>query len=346
MAGNPYILIVPGIGGNEMFVTQSVINVPLRVWLDYGALIIGGWRLMMLGGDGFTPAFPFQPALEPHGILVDFYGDLVIRINSTGRRAISTFIDWRFSQSRNINNVLTQLIVLADAGPVTVVCHSRGGLVMRRTLAAMTPDQRAALVARVICCGTPHYGSWAAPPFLGARDPFMAAIVALLGVTDPLQAIGPGFPGVHQVMCSWPGLYELLPRPGAPGVDPQTIPPVYNPAVWAAISSNVLPQWLAAAETNWATMPAVPADVQWVDIYGEGVQTPTALLDVAHPELPGSYDYTPGGDGVVPSAWAVLPRGPRIRMGGISHGALMQADASLSAIVSLLDPSVPLPPPP
>lgn len=337
-------IVVGGIGGNRLMATPFGLGGILDIWLDYFALVAGGWRLMLLDDRGLTPPPPLQP-LQPSLLLREFYSPLVQYLADNLRYTAFQYLqDWRI-RIQDSAGLLPELIRQEGAkSPVTLIGHSRGGLVIRRALEVLLPSERAALVGRVICIGTPHYGSWAVPPFLGARDPFMAAVAQILGVTDPLRPISALLPSVHQVMCSWPALYELLPAPGAPGVDPATILPLYVPARWTTISRDVKGQWLDGALARWQTLPPSPADVSWLDIYGEGVITPTALLDTTRPENPHSYEYTPGGDGVVPSAWAVQPGRARLRFGGVDHQGLVRNAACLNAIVHYADPANPLPP--
>lgn len=329
------LLMIAGIAGNELWALGNPFFGDLRVWLNEPALLVGAWRGLGLGPDGVSPAIAGTPPLVGLRLLPPYYGGLADYFRSQGWTVWDLYQDWRLSIDRCYQEVASILGRLAADGPAAVVCHSRGGLVMRAALQHMTETQRGQYVSRVVGLGVPHYGAWSACGLVGGWNSVVAQLRLFLEHAPYLVAGGlyPG--GLQAVVNSWPAVYELFPRPGAPGVDPATIDAVYNPANWSAAGVQLNDAWLAAAGLRWPEQQFAPDDVLWLDVFGDGLPTPTALADVAELGHARGFTWTTAGDGTVPAAWAVQPGRPRLAT-GLAHDQLIYGGALAERINAYL----------
>jgi len=326
-----YVIVVAGFAGNELWLPALPVVGDLRVWFDPPVLLTGAWRSMGLAADGITPAIPFQPALQGRLVLGSYYGVLSDTLAREGYVPVSYQQDWRLTQARCVSGLVSLILELGAVRPVHLVCHSRGGLVLRAALQALSLAQRQARVGRVVGLGVPHQGSWQGARLIACTDPSIVALSTVLEVAPALLAGQVPMAALYRMVDSWPGAYELLPRPGAAGVDPATIAAVYAPATWSTIRPQVQAQWLAAASAWWAGLPYAPDDVRWLDVVGGGTRTAVTLLDVTRPDLATSYGYSTAGDGTVPQAWALQP-GRALAPVTAGHGAMPYDPAVLSVV--------------
>lgn len=329
------LLLVAGIAGNELWSLGLPVLGDLRVWLAEPTLLLGAWRTLGLGSDGVNPPSPSQPPLHGLGVLAPYYGSLADYFRRVGWTVWDLYQDWRLSVDRCAPEVVAMLTRLAGDGPTAIVCHSRGGLVVRAALQSLTLAQRSQLVGRVAGLGVPHQGALSSVGLLGGWHPTVQLLRTFLEIL-PAVAVG-RWPSseLQAIVSSWPAVYELLPKPGAGGVDPAAIEALYNPATWSAAGLTVRTQWLAAARARWPLQQYAPADVQWLDVIGDGLSTPTDLAGGVSLASPASMVWTAAGDGTVPAGWQVQPDRPRITT-GLSHDRLVYGPPLAAQVSSWL----------
>ena len=327
------VIIVPGIGGNELYTPASLFGLGprLRVWLDYSTIGAGGWRLLGLQADGITPSVPLTGPLTPGLPLPPYYALLCDRLRRLGWNVIGARLDWRGTIQRDAIRLADQVEEHGQGEPVHVIAHSRGGLVMRAALALLQQRGRLGRVGRCLGLGVPHRGSWAAAGVLGLWNETVTLLDLLIHRAPGLGDLSGVFGPLASVIWSWPGPYELLPSPGASGVPPEDIITIYDHLTWLRIKKNVSPTWLGAALAHWSNLPDTPTAVTWVDAVGYGVLTPVGLGDPLKLDTSQGLTYSSEGDGTVPSAWATQPGRRRINT-PTSHNA-MAFDGRLIAAV-------------
>lgn len=330
---NGCVVIVPGIGGNDLRTQPALFGLgpSLPLWLNLAALGSGGWRLMGLAPDGITPNVPLTGPLVPFEPLALYYSTLDQGLARRGWFVVGANLDWRQLMALDGERLATAIRQLRDSAPVHLVCHSRGGLVARHALALLRASGDLGLVGRVIGLGVPHYGSWTAAGLLGGWNQ-TAAGLALLLRDYPGWWIGADVLGTLQaVITTWPAAYELLPSPVASGVEPWEIGAVYSPESWSASGISISTHWLAAARAHWTQLPYSPPEVEWVDVFGWGLATPRNLVHPIRLASSGGWSWDNEGDGTVPAAWAVQGGRRTIRT-PTSHGAMPYDGRVINAI--------------
>lgn len=332
-----YVLFVPGFGGNELYLPANQFVPASPVWLNYGFLAAGFWRAMQLNPAGTGPVGPLDRALAAGLAVPEYYAAVSDYLANAGYVPISHDTDWRGKLAGYGFILASHIRVLGRDRPVHILAHSRGGLLLRYALAEFTPQERADLVGRIVGIGVPHYGTWSAALALAGYGPIGAGMAALLygvqSLTTPIfysKSIG-------EVQNSWPGLYQLLPAPGAPGITPEEIAGVYNPANWAGSPWPISATHLAAALNQWASVPPVPSDVDWLHIVGAGTATAHDLLMPSQPWSKGSYRWSTQGDGTVPLIWATWPAG-RYFVSGDDHTSMPQAGDVMRQMLTWFGP--------
>jgi pimeloyl-ACP methyl ester carboxylesterase len=327
------VIIVPGIGGNEIWTPPAFFLAGQRgrIWLDYLALLAGGWQLLALRDDGITPDFPFTGQLQPGQPLPEYYGQLQQFLQSYGFHAVGAQLDWRQVLARDGDRLVSQIRQLESYGPVHLVGHSRGGLVMRQALAQLDAAGELGRVGRCITLGTPHYGSWAACGMIAGWEQTIGLINHVLTGASIALATPLLIRPVMRVVCSWPAPYELLPSPAAPGISQGEVGSAYAPHVYEWAGSEARPLWINHARTRWQTAPGVPSSVEWVNVVGVQCPTPTRLVRLDRLDLASSWEVTNAGDGVVPAAWAAMPNSPVV-YSPTGHSAMTTDPRVLDAI--------------
>lgn len=331
------VMIVPGIGGSTLYTPPALFGLfqPLKLWLNVLALPGGGWRLLGLSADGVTPDVPLTGQLVPGLALVEYYSTLSDQLRRRGWRVVDARLDWRQQIVRDAQRLADQVIELRHNGPVHLLCHSRGGLVARRAFTLLAQVQALHLVGRCAGLGVPHEGSWEAAGLLAGWNQGVYLLSLLLD--SPVSWLGSAsvLGSIHDVVITWPGAYELLPSPAAPGVPPDVLARVYVPAGWTAIGQPVSAPWLAAAYQHWITLPAVPTPVEWIDVVGVGLDTAIGLRTVLPPPTSQELTWGADGDGTVPAIWATQPGRRRITT-PTSHRGLVYDGRVIAALDSYL----------
>jgi len=121
---------------------------------------------------------------------------------AAGHRVVAAPFDWRLDPAAA---VAAQSLALDGTGPVTVIGHGYGGLVVREWL--RTPG--AAIVDDAVFVGTPHHGLPLAFRWLRFGGQFGLTHTSDLADAGDALASAAG----REVIETWPSLYYLLPTP-------------------------------------------------------------------------------------------------------------------------------------
>jgi hypothetical protein len=330
-----YVIVIGGIGGNQLYIPGPNHTLADLIWLNYTRIAVKGLALMRLADDGVHQYDAGQPDLIPALVLAEYYGRLSDYLAKLGMVPLSFVQDWRPTIASVVPDLLRQIADLSASLPVHVVAHSNGGLVIREALNQMTQADRASRIGRVVGVGVPHYGAWSATQFLAGLNQTMCNIgwirAAAGGVLPELLGQTP----INTVLGSWPTGYEMLPSPAAPGITPLEIDRVYGDSGFRRLSW-VLPKWIDYARTRWAGARAVPSDVQWMDIVGTGTTTPVGVkVSAVDATTADAYLYSTEGDGAVPRAWALSGRG-NVILSNAGHTDMIGSAAVHDAIGTFL----------
>lgn len=333
----PIVLLVPGTGGSELSTPPSFFGLGpnIRVWLNYGALVSGAWAWLALKPDGVTPSFPGVGVLIPGAPLGSYYGTWCVQMLARGWDVRSASLDWRGTIDRDATRLVSAIRAIASNGPICIVAHSRGGLVLRQALNLLSDAGQLGLVGRCAGLGVPQQGSWDSASLLSGFQHSQNNLRVLVSLNPGIGVVPVISDGVRTMCRTWPIGYELLPMPGATGADPESIAACYDPSKWSAINVNVSPAWLTESSTRWETARAIPSAVEWCDVVGVGLSTPDQLGGGLPPSGPLSYTYTTAGDGTILARWATTAGHVRITS-PTSHGALMYDGRLINVLNSYL----------
>lgn len=319
------ILLVPGIGGNALSTPPTLFGLlpNLQVWLNYVSLLGGNWIFLGLEPDGRTPVVPLTGPLVPGNALRDYYSPFVQEMNGLGWQVYSARLDWRGTIADDGARLADQVRDLRSVRPISLVAHSRGGLVCRAAIQILAQSGDLDILGWCAGLGVPHYGSWESVGLLAGWNQSASLLISILDRSARLPIVGSAVDSLREVVITWPGAYQLLPSPSAPGITPEEVSDAYTSEVWSDSGVPVSASWLAYARDQWSQLPLVPLSVDWIDVVGVDIPTPTSLRIPANLSRPAGWNWTTAGDGTVPSAWAVQAGRRRITAPS-SHGRIVQ----------------------
>ncbi len=156
---NP-VLIIPGAMGSELFKGEKL------VWPNISEIALDV-------NDNFLDDLAFNADLSPVNSSIavgdiirspfpgeHYYDELIASLESTGyTENIDLFVfpyDWRFGlNSETIESLRQRIEDLAVHGPVNVIAHSTGGLLVKHAI----NNSSSALINNLILVGVPNYGA-------------------------------------------------------------------------------------------------------------------------------------------------------------------------------------------
>lgn len=324
--GTP-VIIVPGLMGSELWAAGSdaAIN---RIWLNPTALAFR-WPWLNLAPDGTSP-LPGNSPLVPRVMLWSYYGPLAQQLVALGWDVDAQFYDWRQSLSNAAGLLVARILKTYRTVPVHLVCHSMGGLVARLACATLAAQGKLGAVGRIVSLGTPHWGSWAAGGGLACA---YWPTEQLLELLSKLGLFGLGLASqriLSSVACTWPGLYQLLPSPLAPGITLPEAIALYDEQTWQDQHVPVSSTWMAGAFNGWQAFPGLPSGVPWLSVAGTGFDTPSGPGLGGISAEPATCPSTTLGDGVVTSRYSYYGPEPVLYL-FLAHDALAQSSRAVAA---------------
>jgi CHAT domain-containing protein len=343
----PVVVVVPDLMGSHLWDQPH----KQRLWFDPREL----------SGDSLRRLEDLRDtAIVPEKVVDLLYGDLCLALLDS-HRVVRFAYDWRQPLdvlAERLGTVLRPLVAEAeDRGPVRLLAHGMGGLVVRG-LMAREPDLWQRLItrqgARLLMCGTPNHGTVSIVATLLGQSPMIRNLARLsqrLAPQDLVDLVG-GFPGVLQ----------LLPRPGGGAADGGPDPTLwgadgqasgagwYDATLWQRLKSLNRDRWLgdqlgatATAETlargRWlwdqpSIANGIPADPeQVVSVHGQAPHTPCQLV-LREGRL--VILSTSEGDGVVPWSASRLAGIGKTYLMPVDHGNLCCRRTHFPALIDLL----------
>ena len=251
-------VIVPG------FLASSLGDVGSRglglIWVSPALVLSNELGALQLGPyDGSESDLDPRVQIVPTGPLPILY-DLLRLALEVRRYATEIFaVDWRKDIDLSARRLAARLRALGNGPrPVHLIAHSQGGLVARRALQLMGPEEARRVVKNLVLLGPANYGTFSAVLALGGGHS-MLPLARRLGIEPPQ--------GFQQVLASMTGLYQLLPwdaarvpwlaandlgRPGS-GRAGSTTPA--STASSAGAGSSTPPSSTTGPRSSWATTP-------------------------------------------------------------------------------------------
>lgn len=295
------VFILPGIMGSKLSVREP--RDTDLIWLNPLALRKG--RISEL-------KYPDSHDIFASGIFHFAYTRMRLALQLKGYKVQHIPFDWRHSVP-DIANKISPLIEQAT-GPVSLICHSMGGLV-GRALAAGNREK----IRNVITLGTPNRGSYAPVTVLRGLHKNVHLLARLDKTHSPKQL-------VDQVMCRLPGLLEMLPSPDARPAEHW-----FKTDFWPSGTSLAPGDALALAGTAQSDLP--PPDDRFTQIIGLGHETLRGVkIDSDSMEFTSDTD----GDGTVPRDLAEMDGAANRYYVEGEHGGLCNQSLLIKACDDIL----------
>ena len=313
-----------------------------RLWFDPGTLALGALETIATGNAA-------DRSIKAEKLFTLFYGELCKSLIGS-HRVVRFAYDWR----RPLQETAVELAIClkallqetaASGQPVRLLAHGMGGLVVRALVKTEEPlwnELMGRSGARFVMLGTPNQGSH-------------QMVETLLGKSDLIRKLARidsrhSMQQILTIMAGFPGLLQLLPKPGfREAGDVQQRNDYFQAGVWQELKQLNHDRWtgdgIAAtpskavlAQSRWLwdqESPELPErhKQKVIYVYGQASMTPCGLLE-QNDRL--KMLGTPAGDGAV--TWA---SGPIAGIGSfyvmpVEHAALCNSAAHFAAIIDLL----------
>ncbi len=306
-----HVFILPGIMGSRLSVIDG--GHSDEIWLSVLNLFRGRVTELAYPSDTFR--------VTASGVFLFAYQRMRLRLIIKGHDVQFLPFDWREDVATTADHLWPAIEAVEK--PVSLVCHSMGGLVAR-ALAARDADRR--LIRKVITLGTPNLGSYS--PVMTLRG--LNDNIHLLARLDS-TGIGPKAL-VETLVNRFPGLLQMMPSPDARR-DEQWFDAGFWPKKDSLIPDAAI---LAAAGKAQADLP--PPDDRFTQIVGLGRRT---VHDVRIDKGQLFYNHNDDGDGTVPRTLAEMDGADRRFYIEGTHGQLCNLRAAIDACDAVLNGRVP-----
>jgi pimeloyl-ACP methyl ester carboxylesterase len=278
------VILCGGIGGHELWLGEPTYRNPRVVWLSYTRLALQ-WPALSIPET--------RGAILPGVPLPSVYDLFASSLSNAGWVVRKARLDWRDTIAHDGFRLVDDIRVARSRadGPVHLVGHSRGGLVMRSALGLLRDAGQSSMVGRCVGIGVPHRGSWAIALLLGGDQQTGETVYNLLGKVGARKA------DLNAMIDSWPACYELLPENGSAWLSKDDAARCFSAAAYgkAPVQQTLL-------DAGKAALPAVPdlhtSDV-WLDVIGVGNASPSGLAAHGTLDNPATVLWDGDGDGVV-----------------------------------------------
>jgi len=313
-----------------------------RLWFDPDSLAIGGLETIATGNAA-------DPSIKAEKLFSLFYGELCKSLIGS-HRVVRFAYDWRRPLQETAVELATRLKALlqetaASGQPVRLLAHGMGGLVVRALVKTEEPlwnELMGRSGARFVMLGTPNQGSH-------------QMVETLLGKSDLIRKLARidsrhSMQQILTIMAGFPGLLQLLPKPGfREAGDVQQRHDYFQAGVWEELKRRNQDRWngdgIAATpskavldQSRWLwdqESPELPErhKQKVIYVYGQASITPCGLLE-QNDRL--KMLGTPAGDGAVTWASGPIPGIGSFYVMPVEHAALCNSAGHFAAIVDLL----------
>jgi pimeloyl-ACP methyl ester carboxylesterase len=335
MPGITNVLLLPGLAGSQL----SLVGLPPDqglVWVNALAMAQGAIARLQLDPTGTMPG-PIAAGSQLYAPQPDptYYMPLFRYLTKAGYTVWAAGYDWRQSMELAAGLLLPRVNRFFGDAPFAIVAHSMGGLVARLLYALLNTAGQAARVQRLICIGTPHFGSWATHQIFWRAYLAYKALQFAAGLAFPNGLTGSALV-LDAVCATWPSFYEVMPFQLNSWIAAQfasQIPYIYELANYAGGNPYLTAQWLGYAPTIQATIQGSLPLALMAEIDGTGLETALALATTGSFLALPTYQRTMLGDSVVPAASSQLPGLPfYATVKGTAHADL-PCDSRVQALV-------------
>ncbi|MCX5956199.1 MAG: CHAT domain-containing protein [Cyanobacteria bacterium] len=313
-----------------------------RLWFDPDTLALGGLETIATGNAA-------DRSIKAEKLFTLFYGELCKSLIGS-HRVVRFAYDWRQPLQETAVELATRLKALlqetaASGQPVRLLAHGMGGLLVRALVKTEEPlwnELMGRSGARFVMLGTPNQGSHQmVETLLGKSD-----LIRKLARIDSRQSMQQ----ILTIMAGFPGLLQLLPKPGfREAGDVQQRHDYFQAGVWQELKQLNHDRWIGdgiaatpskavLAQSRWLwdqEGPELPERHQQkvIYVYGQASMTPCGLLE-QNDRL--KMLGTPAGDGVVTWASGPIPGIGSFYAMPVEHAALCNSAAHFAAIIDLL----------
>jgi tetratricopeptide (TPR) repeat protein len=192
----PTVFLLPGIMGTRLGSQADVI------WLSLSQMAEGGLQKLL---------FSDHNPVHVHGLIEGFYEKLGNELGEHFNVEIFPF-DWRLSIKDSSNRLAAAVerALARSSRPVHLLAHSMGGLVSRGVMTWHRPiwDRLTGSGGRLVMLGTPNFGSFVPVQAFTEQH----TLLRWLDRIDCASTLAT----VTEVVRSFPGLLEMLPRKALP----------------------------------------------------------------------------------------------------------------------------------
>ena len=313
-----------------------------RLWFDPGTLALGALETIATGNAA-------DRSIKAEKLFTLFYGELCKSLIGS-HRVVRFAYDWR----RPLQETAVELAIClkallqetaASGQPVRLLAHGMGGLVVRALVKTEEPlwnELMGRSGARFVMLGTPNQGSH-------------QMVETLLGKSDLIRKLARidsrhSMQQILTIMAGFPGLLQLLPKPGfREAGDVQQRNDYFQAGVWEELKQFNHDRWtgdgIAAtpskavlAQSRWLwdqESPELPErhKQKVIYVYGQASMTPCGLLE-QNDRL--KMLGTPAGDGAVTWASGPIPGIGSFYVMPVEHAALCNSAVHFAAIIDLL----------
>jgi CHAT domain-containing protein/pimeloyl-ACP methyl ester carboxylesterase len=313
-----------------------------RLWFDPGSLALGGLEKISSGNAA-------DRSIKAEKLFSLYYGELCKSLIGS-HRVVRFAYDWRRPLQETAVELAIHLKALlqetaASGQPVRLLAHGMGGLVVRalvKTEESLWNELMDRSGARFVMLGTPNQGSH-------------QMVETLLGKSDLIRKLTRidsqhSMQQILNIMAGFPGLLQLLPKPGfREAGDVQQRDDYFLAGVWQELKQLNHDRWagdgIAAtpseavlAQSRWLwdqESPELPEQHKQkvIYVYGQASMTPCGLLE-QNDRL--KMLGTPAGDGAVTWASGPIPGIGSFYVMPVEHAALCNSAAHFAAIIDLL----------
>jgi len=305
------MILVPGFLGSKLHYHDSW-GGTTTLWMNPFVLAQGWMPRLRLPLPGEQVSGPQPAELMPGKPMGAYYGPFAHGMTRRGWTVIQPYADFRRELSYD-GWILLQLIRQEyEHGPVNIVCHSRGGLLVRWCLAEMEKTNELHKIRAVVGLGVPHLGSLSAVQLMGNWHPFVGQLARLGNELPERWRRATTRDVIQEMVLTWPSPYHLLPDPRRSWLPGRQAELLYDESPWQNVKHKPSLPHLLAARDAWQKLTPVLDRVRWVDVVGYGSLTPYAIPDFSKVAEDLSQTFTFEGDGTVPVVSA--GQSPRLRI--------------------------------